>query len=652
MKLRKRALALAATLTTVTAIHALPASADDEAPDIDTVRSLPLPIATLYQIPDTPVDVPSDDTPPESPSPTEPPAEPPAASPDKATAAVTGSATTGATGSATISAAISADISADDHVVGYTLTYQVGGLTGYASYAVNRKTGKTRFVPGILVGLNETGTQAVYRTPCKDGRGCNVTALNLTTGARTRLDVSGTGRPPGANDHNQIDGATFDGGRTVVFHSTAPNLVPGVTTTGNRLYYHDLGNGVTRLLKDPQAPDDAYVSPRAAVSPGGRYIAYRWKDTDGSTRLSVLDQVNGQYTRLAGSAPDSSPIWTPPTISNRDTMVFTTKDQLVPQDTNNLPDVYLRNLQTGTTTLVSADSTGAATGTIAGETPRITADGHYALYAGPASQMMWRDVTTGTQRALTGADNLPQKFSGAVLSRSGRFLAAGGSTENGLPGVLLRDQAQDCAGEFATTTGSGTVLGTPGDDVIYGSNGNDTIYGYGGDDVICGLGGDDFIDAGAGDDAVYGGDGDDRIEGNLGNDVIDGGLGSDSMNGGLGTDALLYRSATAGVDVNLNRSSGNGMPGENDEVLNDFEILFGSAYNDTLTGREHSETMFGMGGDDLLLGNDGNDLLFGGDGKDVLIGMKGNDLLDGGAGANSCVGGPGINILLNCAYIG
>ncbi|GAA1295250.1 hypothetical protein Psi02_61150 [Planotetraspora silvatica] len=615
-----QALALATALATTMVVQAAPASAAG-GPDLAAVRSLPLPVATVYQ--------------------------PEYIGPNWLSFLTSGS----------------PDISADGNVIGYTVNGP-GGRCDVASYVVNRKTGETKTVgtPGpttTITDLSENGSQAVYIKGCNGSDGVYV--QDLATDVVTRVDVSSTGQLPGG--YQSIRGVEFDGVRTVVFGSFATGLAPGAPLNMENLYLHDLVTGETQWLRDPQAPINSFVYSAAGVSPGGRYIAFLWRDpTNVTVTLSVFDQVTGRYSRVI-STPNASAIWTSPSISNSGKLVFATKERLLPQDTDNLPDVYLRDLVSGTTTLVSADENGAAAGT--GAAPEITADGRYVVYTspGPEFKLMFRNVITGSQRVLTGLDGTPLQYPTTDpvevpfvkfgLSRTGRYLTVQANAENGFPAIVLRDQAQDCAGDFATSTGSGTIYGSPGDDVIYGSPGPDTIYGgYGGSDVICGMGGDDTIDGGLGDDAIYGGEGTDRVEGNEGNDVVDAGSGADSVNGGTGTDALLYRSATAGVDVSLSRVTPNGMPGEGDQVFNDFEAIFGSAYNDTLSGRETAEWLFGLGGDDTLLGMDGNDELYGGDGKDVLVGMAGDDYLNGGPGSsNSCAGGPGINTFNDCKYI-
>ncbi|GAA1280882.1 hypothetical protein Psi02_66870 [Planotetraspora silvatica] len=539
---------------------------------------------------------------------------------------------------------VASAISADGNTIVYASTSYQPNETH--SVVLNRRTGQSISLPTSRAYLNEDGSRAVYLTEC--GGSCSqLYVRDLTTGVETRLDV------PDGQKQSWIGELSFDGGRTVVFKSRLPQ-VPGAGTLN--WYVRDLVTGVTRLLKDPLAPVNGApsVAYGSAVSPGGRFIVFTWLDGSKSW-VSVHDQVTGTYTRVASLFGwEQNPIGG---ISNSGKMTLVTQDALIPEDTDTFPDVYVLDLVSGTVTRgagAGLPDTGAATGAT------ISANGRYVLYSqwggSPSPVLVFWNLATGARRVLTGMDgrasSVTAPVTGSVLSRDGRYLLTNGETEANRWGVVLRDQAQDCAGDFVTGSSSGSepLYGSPFDDVLYGSPGPDTVYGAGGNDVICGLGGDDVIDGGPGDDALYGGAGDDRIEGNEGNDVVLGSVGADSMNGGVGTDALLYLDATAGVDVSLSRVTPNGMPGEGDRVFNDFEWIYGTAYDDTLSGRENGEKLVSMAGDDLLLAMDGNDELWGGDGKDTLVGMAGNDYLNGGFGpSDSCAGGTGTNTFADCA---
>lgn len=124
-----------------------------------------------------------------------------------------------------------------------------------------------------------------------------------------------------------------------------------------------------------------------------------------------------------------------------------------------------------------------------------------------------------------------------------------------------------------------------------------------------------------GEDILVGTSGEDQINGFGANDVLEGRLGDDSLDGGEGFDAASYANAAGAVDVNLATGQSSGADGS--DSLTGIEAVFGSAYDDVLTGD---------GAVNWLVGAGGNDSLYGGDGDDVLEGREGNDALDGGGG--------------------
>lgn len=85
-----------------------------------------------------------------------------------------------------------------------------------------------------------------------------------------------------------------------------------------------------------------------------------------------------------------------------------------------------------------------------------------------------------------------------------------------------------------------------------------------------------------------------------------------------------------------------------------YNVIVGTAGDDTLTGTLGRDAIVGLGGndaidgrlgDDLLCGGDGNDRLSGGLGVDRIAGDAGDDLLDGDLGADTITGGAGADVL-------
>ncbi len=176
------------------------------------------------------------------------------------------------------------------------------------------------------------------------------------------------------------------------------------------------------------------------------------------------------------------------------------------------------------------------------------------------------------------------------------------------------------------------VRGTEGADVVTGGDEGDTLYGFGGNDTLRGGAGDDVLAGHEGNDKLYGGDGDDYLLGGPGDDLID---------GGAGVDWAAYEDATAGVKVDLNITGVQDTGGGGRDTLVGIENLYGSDFNDTLTGNAENnvlvgakgnDTLYGLAGDDTLDGGASNDILDGGDGDDWLMGGAGDDIIRGGAG--------------------
>ena len=64
---------------------------------------------------------------------------------------------------------------------------------------------------------------------------------------------------------------------------------------------------------------------------------------------------------------------------------------LVASDTNGQPDVFVRDLQAGTTALVSVNQAGTASGNGRSEVPVISADGRFVAFVSRASDLVADD---------------------------------------------------------------------------------------------------------------------------------------------------------------------------------------------------------------------------------------------------------------------
>jgi Ca2+-binding RTX toxin-like protein len=173
---------------------------------------------------------------------------------------------------------------------------------------------------------------------------------------------------------------------------------------------------------------------------------------------------------------------------------------LVPGDTNNRSDIFVRDLQTNIITRVSGDAAG--------------------------------DIANGISL-------LP------ALSNNGKRVAFYSLASNVVPGDT-NNVSDIFVFDFNNTFN--TVGGTPNNDILTGRNGSDMINGFDGDDVLAGLQGDDVLNGGAGNDNLSGNRGHDLLRGEAGNDILTGGAGRDTFVLGLGLGADTIVDFTLGQD--------------------------------------------------------------------------------------------------------
>ena len=95
-----------------------------------------------------------------------------------------------------------------------------------------------------------------------------------------------------------------------------------------------------------------------------------------------------------------------------------------------------------------------------------------------------------------------------------------------------------------------------------------------------------------------------------------------------------YRSRAGAKVIDLTSSPG-GQTVRGDAAK--FNVIFGSAFNDTITGGNAGNCIDGGAGNDRLTAGSGENYLYGQNGNDQLTPGTGSTLMDGGAGTDKCV---------------
>lgn len=228
----------------------------------------------------------------------------------------------------------------------------------------------------------------------------NLYVWDSQSGSITLVSVNAFGDAP-ANGVSHTPVMTPDGA-TIAFLSTATDLVTNVTFlpgSGFQLFARNLATGSTRLVSarldgNPSMAGLGGIVP--AISSTGQAVAFDSPDSDlvpGDVNQAYdvfIRQVEAGTTQLVserhsarvartGTAPSRTAV---NSISTDGRLVaFTTADNnLFPGDTNGLEDVFVRDLVSESILPVSVESTGQFRTNHVGRLPVISANGRYVLF--------------------------------------------------------------------------------------------------------------------------------------------------------------------------------------------------------------------------------------------------------------------------------
>jgi hypothetical protein len=209
-------------------------------------------------------------------------------------------------------------------------------------------------------------------------------------------------------------------GRFVAFDSFASNLVAGDTNNTGDIFVRDLLNNTTnRVSVSGTGEQGNGISSLPAISNNGQIVAFQSLasnlvagDTNNRADIFVRDLQANTTNRVSvsttGQQGNGNSV-SAPAISGTGRFVAFVSDSsnLVSGDANNLPDVFLRDLQSNTITRVSVSPSGGGTDSF--EVPAISASGRLVAFE------------SGISNLVTGMRITPATFSCGICRRMRRL---------------------------------------------------------------------------------------------------------------------------------------------------------------------------------------------------------------------------------------
>ena len=339
-------------------------------------------------------------------------------------------------------------------------------------------------------------------------------------------------------------------GRYIAFASTAFNLVPNDIYATSDIFVRDTVAGTTEVISTdssgnlPKVTGYSYgESLNPQITPNGRYVVFGSyapnlvpNDTNQSFDIFVKDRQTGKTTRVStDSAGNQGTIgkssydpYSSPSISADGRYVAFESDftNSVPGDTNEVADVFVKDVLTGSITRVSVgingqQSNGKSYGVVSG--PSISADGRYVAFTSDASNLVPNDLlgapdvfvydrqTSSTTRVSVTSEGFDavDGFLGTesylpTISADGRFVAfvsnaanlANDGFKTDTNHIFLHDTrpGNPSPGSPAPGKGGDSLSGMPNGNPLVGGTTNDVLIAKKGAQTLTGgLGKDRFV---------------------------------------------------------------------------------------------------------------------------------------------------------------
>jgi Tol biopolymer transport system component len=234
-----------------------------------------------------------------------------------------------------------------------------------------------------------------------------------TLGRTVRVSVNSNGKQGDANVSYMPPGAISADGRIVVFTSAAKTLVKGDRNGVNDVFAHDLATGKTRRVSVSSAGEEGDDQSRdPAVSADGRYVVFTsfapnlvGGDGNGDPDVFVHDLATGKTRRVslssAGTEGSMGADYGTISADGRYVAFSSYSPDLVDDDGNGMPDMFVRDRRTGATVRVSLRSNGTESEGASGF-GLLSADGRFVVFQSESKDLIGKDTNDVTDIYVRG----------------------------------------------------------------------------------------------------------------------------------------------------------------------------------------------------------------------------------------------------------
>ncbi len=266
--------------------------------------------------------------------------------------------------------------------------------------------------------------------------------LDVRSGLSELISISSAGV---AGNGPSIHGSISADGRFVAFASEANNLVPGDTNGAADVFVHDRDTGITERVSVSSAGIQATGGNsgyHCSISADGYIVAFGSfadnlvaNDTNDSLDILVHDRRHGTTERVSVSSSGEqangySYILVESISADGQRVVFASEaSNLVPGDTNEFGDIFVRDRAAQTTRRVNVATDGAQARGVSGlNLPSISANGRYVAFATDASNLVPGD---GNREMDIFVHDLQTRITTRVSEAGGNIYDSGSFSADG-----------------------------------------------------------------------------------------------------------------------------------------------------------------------------------------------------------------------------